>query len=543
MSKLLPFRHWLQPTSSDRRRRFRRGRTLTVERLEQRSLLASVPIELELVTDDLSSPVVATHAGDESGRIFVAQQGGAVRIVQNGQVEANPFLDLGSSGLNRIVSGGERGLLGLAFHPDFETPGSFGEGKFYLYYSAPATFDGDHDSVISEFQVSANPNLADPNSERILLRFNQPFSNHNGGDLHFGPDDGQLYVSSGDGGSGGDPQNNAQNLSSLLGKILRIDVDGNNSSNGQYGIPDSNPFVGQLGAREEIFAYGFRNPFRFSFDDGPTGAASTDRLFAGDVGQSAWEEIDLVTSGGNYGWRIREGQHPFRPNDPNPGNLIDPIAEYPNDQTTDAVIGGFVYRGTRFPQLQGQYLFADLSGKMFGLEQTGDSFSLFELAVQDGNPIGQNILAMGQDEAGELYVLTPTSLLAIEAFIPAWQNPVNRLDVNNDTLVSPVADVLPMINELNRRRLIDSSGRLPEERPSPELYYDVNGDGFLTAAGDILLVINFLNQSAEPESAESLSDVEPTPGEVPISFAEDTLLLRTRHLLLALWAQWDKGVT
>jgi glucose/arabinose dehydrogenase len=161
----------------------------------------------------------------------------------------------------------------------------------------------------------------DPNSERELLRFRQPFSNHNGGDLHFGPDDGLLYISTGDGGSGGDPQNNAQDLFSLLGKILRLDVAGSNGPGGQYGIPASNPFVDQPAVRDEIYAYGLRNPYRFSFDDGAAGAATVDRLFAGDVGQAAFEEVDLILAGGNYGWRIREGAHPFNSNDPDPGNL------------------------------------------------------------------------------------------------------------------------------------------------------------------------------------------------------------------------------
>ncbi len=387
-------------------------RCSSLEVLEERVLLAAdVQIQLRTVTQDLSAPLVATHADDGSGRMFVAQQGGQIRVVQGSLVSPQPFLDLGGGGLNRVVTGGERGLLGLAFHPDFSSLSAPGRGRFYVYYSAPSSSGGNHDSVVSEFRVSADPNRADVTSERELLRFPQPFSNHNGGDIHFGPDDGLLYVATGDGGSGGDPQNNAQNLTNLLGKILRIDVLGTNASNGQYGIPASNPFVDRSGVRGEIYAYGLRNPYRFSFDDGPT-PESVDRLFAGDVGQFLWEEVDLIESGGNYGWRIREGAHPFNRSDPNPGGLIDPIAEYPNDATTDSVIGGFVYRGSRYPALFGRYLFGDLTGRMFVLEEDDGVFQLSDLEVAGGNP--PNIIGFGEDEDGELYVLTFGAMLAIE---------------------------------------------------------------------------------------------------------------------------------
>jgi glucose/arabinose dehydrogenase len=363
------------------------------------------------VTSGLAAPLVATHAGDGSGRIFVAQQAGQIRIVRAGVPGPTPFLNLGNGGLNRAVTGGERGLLGLAFHPQFSTADAQGEGKFYVYYSASSVLGGNHDSVVSEFRTSPDPDLAEGTSERELLRFRQPFLNHNGGDIHFGPDDGLLYIATGDGGSGGDPQNNAQNLASLLGKILRIDVDGSDSPNGQYGIPAANPFSGQAGARPEIYAYGLRNPYRFSFDNGPT-PKTADRLFAGDVGQSRWEEVDLVTRGGNYGWRIREGAHPFNTSDANPGDLIDPIAEYANDATADSVIGGFVYRGTRYPSLEGRYIFGDLTGRMLVLDETEGVFELSDLEVGGGNP--PNIIGFGQDETGELYVLTFGAMLAIE---------------------------------------------------------------------------------------------------------------------------------
>lgn len=392
---------------------FRNRREFLFEQLEDRMLLAAdVQLQLRPVVAGLSAPVVATHAGDGSGRMFIAEQSGAIRVLQQGTLAPTPFLNLGAGGLNRIVTGGERGLLGLAFHPDFAAAGAPGAGRFYVYYSAPRTLGGNHDSVISEFRVSNDPNRADVASERELLRFSQPFSNHNGGDIHFGPDDGLLYISTGDGGSGGDPLNAAQDLSNLLGNILRIDVLGTNAPNQRYGIPASNPFVNVPNVRPEIYAYGLRNPFRFSFDDGPVPEAA-DRLFAGDVGQFRWEEVDLITSGGNYGWRIREGAHPFNTTDPNPGGLIDPIAEYPNDNTTDSVIGGYVYRGDDFPALYGRYIFGDLTGRMFLLDETEPgNFQLEDLVVQGGDP--SSIIAFGQDEEGELYVLTFDSMLAIE---------------------------------------------------------------------------------------------------------------------------------
>ena len=437
-------------------------------------------------------------------------------MIQDGAALATPFLDLGAGGLDLLETGDERGLLGLAFHPGFATATSPGFGKFYVYYSEPG--GQDHNSVISEFQVSADPNIANANSERMLLRFSQPFSNHNGGDLHFGPDDELLYISTGDGGSGGDPLNNAQNRGNLLGKILRIDVDGTDGPGGEYGIPASNPFRGQSGARDEIYAYGLRNPYRFSFDDGPN-AAAADRLFAGDVGQEAFEEVDLITSGGNYGWRIREGAHPFNQSDPDPGNLTDPIAEYANALDTDAVIGGFVYRGTAHPSLQGKYLFGDLLGKIFLLEEdTPGTFSLVEPNIGGINPVGQGIIGFGQDEAGELYVLTFSSMLAVSVTsVPIWHNAARPLDASNDGEITPVGDVLPLINELNFSVLIDGLGRLPANGSSqPPPFYDVSGDCLLTAVADVLPIINHLNSIVAPEG--EFAEVEVTVGESSVEW-------------------------
>lgn len=466
--------------------------------MEERRLLAfDATIELHTVVANLAAPVTAVHAGDGSGRLFIAEQGGRIQIVQNGALRATEFLDISS----RIVTGGERGLLGLAFHPDYAMNGAAGHGRFYVYYSAPATSGGNHDSVVAEYRVSAvDLNRANPLSGRILMRFAQPFANHNGGDLKFGPDDGLLYIATGDGGSANDTQNNAQNRSTLLGKILRIDVLGTNGPGGQYGIPADNPFINEAGVRPEIFAYGFRNPFRMAFDDGENGAASPDRLFVGDVGQGAWEEVDLVVSSGNYGWRIREGAHDNAAvTDPDPGGLIDPIAEYPNPEKGRAVIGGFVYRGEIYPSLQERYVFGDLTGRMFVLEETGGGqFDLSEPTVVGGNPVGASIFGFGEDESGELYMLTSNSLRRITVLDPAKSDKVGvyqvasrsfLVDANGDGafngtaggdlvlsgpgLFANVGD-LPLVGDWNG----DSRDEIGFYRPRNQLVYlDRNGNG------------------------------------------------------------------
>ncbi len=369
-------------------------------------------LSLSLITNALSSPVKVTHAGDGTQRLFVVEQGGQIKIVQNGSLVSPAFLNISP----KVNSGGEKGLLGLAFHPNYGAASGTGAGKFYVYYSASGG-SGDHRSIIAEYQVSAgDANVADAGSERILLIIEQPQSNHNGGDLEFGPDDGRLYISTGDGGNSNDSGTghtsnlgNGQDRTNLLGKILRIDPDGNNGPGGQYGIPADNPFVGQGGGvREEIFAFGLRNPFRFSIDDGPDGASSADRIFAGDVGQNAREEVDLVTSGGNYGWRVREGliATPGITTPSDPGNLIDPIAEYVNPDTGRSVIGGHVYRGQQIPGLVGKYLFGDFfNNNLFGLEESGGSFAF---CILTNGPNINNLSDVGEDESGELY-LTSTS--------------------------------------------------------------------------------------------------------------------------------------
>jgi glucose/arabinose dehydrogenase len=331
----------------------------------------------------LASPTGLETARDGSGRLFVLEQAGRIRIIRNSAVVATPFLDI----VGKVASGGELGLLGLAFHPNYAN-----NRKFYVNYTRP--LGAQWETVIAEYQTSAgNPDQADAASERILLTVSQPFANHNGGQVAFGPD-GFLYIGLGDGGSGGDPFGNAQNLQTLLGKILRIDV--NTASGGRaYAIPPDNPFAAG-GGLPEIFAYGFRNPWRFSFDT-PNGT-----LFAGDVGQDSFEEIDIVQKGANYGWNVMEGTHCFKPpSGCSMTGLIMPINDYGRDQGA-TVIGGFVYHGTAIPGLVNTYVFGDfISGRIWGLQQgSSGAWQRTELAST-----GKSISSFGRDDNGELLVV------------------------------------------------------------------------------------------------------------------------------------------
>ncbi len=311
----------------------------------------------------------------------MVEQGGRIKIIQgDGTVNPVPYLDISSI----ISSGNERGLLGLAFHPDYAN-----NGYFYVNYTKP-----NGDTQVSRFSVdSGNPDLADENSELPIIGYTQPFSNHNGGNLAFGPD-GYLYISSGDGGSGGDPGNRAQNINLLLGKLLRIDVD-NPSGGNNYGIPVGNPFVGNPNAREEIWAYGLRNPWRFSFD------FTENNLWIADVGQNNWEEINRVAAseaGLNYGWRCYEGNHPFNTdNCPPQSELTFPIAEYSHANGC-SITGGYVYRGTVYSDIAGFYFFADYCSGLIGtIDGAGN--------LIDHGDFPGNWVSFGEDANKELYII------------------------------------------------------------------------------------------------------------------------------------------
>jgi glucose/arabinose dehydrogenase len=340
-------------------------------------------IRLVSVAKGLADPLGLFHAGDGSDRLFIVEQPGTIQIWKNGKLSDKPFLDI----QDRVTSGGEKGLLGLAFHPQFSE-----NHRFFVNYTSPA--NGLH-TVISEFRIGKRPDEADKKSERILLTIPQPYSNHNGGNIVFGPD-GYLYIGMGDGGSGNDPHGNGQNLSTLLGKMLRINVDKSDPGKA-YVTPPDNPFVGTKGAATEVWAYGLRNPWRFSFDP------VTKLLYAGDVGQNAREEIDIVMKGKNYGWNIMEGRictPGVSPNCKKQGLEL-PILDYPRSEGI-AVIGGYVYRGSRVPALCGVYLFADYgNGRIFGLRYDGASVTDHQTLLETG----RSITSLGEDERRELYVV------------------------------------------------------------------------------------------------------------------------------------------
>ena len=329
-----------------------------------------------------SAPVEYTYANDGTNRVFVVEQAGRIRVFDNNETAASAgtYLDI----RNRVNYGGEMGLLGLAFHPNFKQ-----NGFFYVNY----TKDNPRETVVSRFKApSVDASEVDPASEMVLFKFAQPYANHNGGKILFGPD-GYLYVATGDGGSGGDPQNNAQNRSSWLGKILRVDV--NATDKGQYGIPADNPFKGNANDyREEIFAYGLRNPWRISFDD-------KGRLWAGDVGQNKIEEVDIVTKGGNYGWRVKEGNSDYNAKDNTAADYVPPVWQYNHDNGDVSITGGYVYRGAANPALRGQYVYADYaSGRVWALMPNGAKAATNQEIVSRAGAIS----AFGEDQKGELYL-------------------------------------------------------------------------------------------------------------------------------------------
>jgi glucose/arabinose dehydrogenase len=364
-------------------------------------------LSLTPVVSGLESPVYLTHAGDGSGRIFIVEQPGRIRIYQAGNLLPTPFLDI----TDRVLYQGEQGLLGLAFPPNYAA-----KGYFYVYYT---NLQGDN--VLARFQLTADADRADPASGVTLIYFNHPTNaNHNGGQLAFGPD-GYLYIGTGDGGGGGDPNHNAQNTASLLGKILRIDPEMEKPPNldrrlylpmslrsglepikpSTYRIPPTNPYINQPGYLSEIWALGLRNPWKFSFD------RQSGDLYIGDVGQNAIEEIDFQTAGSqggeNYGWNILEGSACYQPAQgcTPPSHYSPPVAEYQHVNSLCSITGGFVSRGTIYTALQGIYLYGDFcTGTIFGLQRNNSAWQNQQLLDTT-----YHIASFGEDEAGELYLL------------------------------------------------------------------------------------------------------------------------------------------
>ncbi len=383
-------------------------------------------IGLGMVEDGLVAPVGLVSPGSEGDPSYVVDQTGLVLTLRDGQLLDVPYLDLSDRLVRLDAEYDERGLLGLAFHPAFAQ-----NGRLFVYYSAPTRSEDDnHENVLSEFHVDPAADRADPASERVILRFGQPQPNHSGGGLGFGPD-GHLYLGTGDGGGRGDadaghaPGGNAQDPTRLLGKVLRIDVDVDADGDAPFAIPPDNPFV-DGGGRPEVFALGFRNPWRLSWEPG-----GDRRLLVSDVGFGRYEELDVVEPGGNYGWRVREGLHCLDLDDPladlescprtdeDGRPLRDPVLEYSHEEVGLAIVGGFVYRGSEVPTLRGRYVFGDWSADW----QTDQPTPRGSLLVSDPGPanagrawawrrltleerLDRFVTGLGEDAAGELYVMT-----------------------------------------------------------------------------------------------------------------------------------------
>ncbi len=409
-------------------------------------------IELELVQDGFSQPLHLQNSGDN--RLFIVEKGGKIKIIlEDNTVSPTPFLDLSDI----ISTQGEQGLLGLAFHPDYDN-----NGYFFVNYTNTAG-----NTQISRFTVSAaNPDIADPGSELFILDFNQPASNHNGGDMIFGPD-GYLYISSGDGGSSGDPNNLAQNINVLLGKMLRIDID-NPSGGNAYGIPPDNPFINTQDARPEIWAYGLRNPWRFSID------TDDNNIWIADVGQGSREEINrqsLDEGGVNYGWRCYEGSLPFNTDGcPPQSELVFPIAEYGHENGNCSITGGHVYRGSEYTDIAGLYFFADYCSGMIGSVDSEDQVTIY------GDFPGRWV-SFGQDVNKELYLLdiNEGKVFRLKGSETAGVNSDNIFSFQ--IVPNPASELVSIIlnrGEIQEITVYDVQGRnIYEDHPTPSMSQQV----------------------------------------------------------------------
>ncbi len=373
------------------------------------TLLSANDIAVIKVADVPAKALYITQPSNETDRLFVLNQKGRIHIITNGETLKTPFLDISDRVHGSLTPGSEEGLLGLAFHPDYKT-----NGYFYLNY-----VNKNDSSIVSRFSVTDNPNIADEGTEKMILGIPQPFGNHNGGHLAFGPKDGMLYIGFGDGGKWGDPYNNSQDLKTLLGAILRINVD----KGDPYTIPPDNPFFNDTGKMSEIFCYGLRNPWRFSFD------RETSDLIIGDVGQDLWEEINWLTwdesLGANFGWRTMEGNHCYNPEEfCDTTGLIMPVFEYPNnasymkiligmderEATGCSVTGGYVYRGNNNPDLWGTYIFGDYcTGRIWSFKLKNGKPTKFKNLRPElkkhSRDVPLFISSFGEDSSGELYVV------------------------------------------------------------------------------------------------------------------------------------------
>ena len=446
------------------------------------AIKAATPLKTELFAAGLTKPLLATFAPGDSTRVFIVEQGGRIKIVKNDSLLPDPFLNINSL----VSSGSERGLLGLAFHPDYQS-----NGQFFVNFT-----NNSGNTVVRRYNVSANPDSADASSGFDIITINQPFSNHNGGMIAFGPNDGYLYIGMGDGGSANDPGNRAQNKKELLGKMLRLDVDGGSP----YAIPIDNPFASDTNYSAEIWALGLRNPWRFSFD------RATGDMYIGDVGQNIIEEIDYQagsSSGGeNYGWRLKEGNNCFIPStgcDTIVG-LTDPIAEYPHGGIPNkcSVTGGYVYRGCAIPDLQGTYFYGDFcSGVNWSIRYDGATITDSTDRTAELGLGTAAISSYGEDYYGELYIcsyfdgtvdkIVPDNVPSQCGITPCCTG--IRGDLNTDGSDANILDLTFLVDFIFRGS--GDPGACPEES-------DINSDGTSANILDLTYVVDLIFRGGPP---------------------------------------------